>query len=211
MKTYNDITKWVPLLFICLGFAACGKDDIGKKQVGDSSLSMKINGEHWGTTINTLFTEAHESSELGEYFLVLVGGQRIGVDDSEDDVSAFNMYIAIPRSKFNNPKGSYSIMKESEAKVGQATAHFTVNTGSGQTWYASYHPASPTQAGGTVEITGFEIGEQRVLGQPTGVEGYTKLSGTFRMDLYAVQENPGAPLKVTEGKFNLKSGMGFDF
>lgn len=211
MKTYNDITKWVPLLFICLGFAACGKDDIGKKQDGDSSLSMKINGEHWGTTINTLFTEAHGSSELGEYFLVLVGGQRIGVDDSEDDVSAFNMYIAIPRSKFNNPKGSYPIMKESEAKVGQATAHFTVNTGSGQTWYASYHPASPTQAGGTVEITGFEIGEQRVLGQPTGVEGYTKLSGTFRMDLYAVQENPGAPLKVTEGKFNLKSGMGFDF
>lgn len=211
MNKYNYITKWLPLLLICVGFAACGKDDISKKQEADPGLSMNINGESWGTTINTLFTEAHESSELGEYYLVLVGGQRIDAADSEDDVSAFNMYIAIPKSKFNNPKGSYAIMKESEAKMGQATANYTVNTGSGQTWYASYHPASPSQPSGTVEITSFEIGEQRVLGQPTGVAGYTKLSGTFQLDLYAVQENPGAPLKVTEGKFNLKSGMGFDF
>jgi len=211
MNKYKYITSLALLLLFCLGFAACSKEDNGTKLDEDSGLSMKINGASWGTTINTLFTEAHESSTFGEYYLVLVGGQRIDVEDSEDDVSSFNMYIAIPKSKFNNPEGTYPIMKESEAKLSQATANYVVSTGEGQTWYASYNPASPTQAVGTVEIAGFEIGEQKVVGQPTGVEGYTKLWGSFKLDLYAMQENPDAPLKVTEGKFNLKSGMGFDF
>lgn len=161
--------------------------------------------------LNTLFTEAHGDSQLGEYFRVFVGGQRIGLEGSEDDLSAFSTYITIPKSAFNNPKGSYAIVKESEAKTGQATASYTGGKGSGQTSYASYHPTSPTQSAGAVEITDFEIGEQRVLGQPTGVEGYTKLSGTFQMNLYAVKESLGAPLKVTEGKFNLRSGRGLIF
>lgn len=211
MNRYKYITPLVLLLLACLGFAACSKDDNGKKQEDDPGLSMKINGEAWGTTINTLFTEERESSERGEYYVILVGGQRIDVEGSEDDVSSFHLYIVIPKSKFSNPKGTYAIMKESETKVGQATANYTVSTGAGQTWYASYNPVTSAQTVGTAEITDFEIGEQKMVGQPTGVEGYTKLSGTFKLDLYAVQENLGPALKVTDGKFNLKSGIGFDF
>lgn len=192
------------------GFLACSKDNEGEKQNENAGITMKVDGEAWGTTINNLFTEEHEY-EGDDYYLVLVGGQRITPGGGDDDVSSLNMYIAIPKSRLNNPKGTYAILKESEANIGQATASYIVSTETGQTWYASYNPANPTQAVGTVEITGFEAGEQTVVGHKTGKMGYTKLSGTFRMEVYPIQENGGPVAKITEGKFNLKSGLGFDF
>ncbi|NLO69978.1 MAG: hypothetical protein GX102_03340 [Porphyromonadaceae bacterium] len=211
MNRFKYTATLVLITLIYMSFAACSKDLGGVKNDKDSGITMKVNGEFWGTTINTLFTEAHESSTLGEFYVVYVGGQRTDAEDSETDVSVFNMFISIPKSKFKNPKGAYSIMKEDEVMASQASANYAVSTGSNQTWYASYNPENSTQAVGTVEITSFEIGEQSVFGHSTSKEGYTKLSGTFRMDLYALQDSPGAPLKVTEGKFNLKAGIGFDF
>ncbi|MBL1407845.1 hypothetical protein [Sphingobacterium faecale] len=193
-----------------VGFSACSKDNEGEEQSENASLTMKVDGEIWATTINNLFTEEHEY-EGTEYYLVLVGGQRITPSGGEDDVSSISMHIAIPKSRLNSPKGTYPLLKDAEANIGQATASYIVSSEIGQTWYASYDPANPTQAVGTVEITGFEVGEQRVVGYPTGKQGYTKLSGTFKMNVYPIEENRGSVAKITEGKFNLKSGLGFDF
>lgn len=204
--------RYFSILFLTLaigfGFLGCSKDDTGKDANVKSSLTMKVDGKPWGTTINNLFTEEHESSEFGEYYVVLVGGQSLDVEDSEEDVSSFNMYIAIPKSRFKNPKGTYTVRKESEIGFGEVSASFVVSTSEHQLYYASYNPELPTETVGTVEITGFETGIQTVVGHSTGTEGYTKLSGTFKMDLYS-GEVP--PVKITEGKFNLKSGIGFDF
>lgn len=196
----------VASLSLCL--FSCSKDDDSNGPKIDSGLSMKVDGKPWGTTINTLFTEEHESSDFGEYYIVTIGGQSIDVKDSEEDVSSFHMYIAIPKSKFKNPKGTYSVRKESEISFVQATASFVVSTSTHQLYYASYNPDLPEGTVGTVEITGFETGIQTVVGHSTGTEGYTRLSGTFKMDLFS---NEVAPVKITEGKFNLKSGIGFDF
>ncbi len=212
MKKNNYFTLIVLLLIASLSFSACSKDkDDDNDLSGQSGLSMKVNGAAWGTTINTLFTEPEENSQLGEYYVVLVGGQRIDVEGSEDDVSSFNMYIVIPKSKFSNPKGTYHVYVAEGAMPGAATASYTKSTSEGTASYESANPADYTQSVGSVQITDFEIGEQTIVGQPTGVEGYTKLSGTFQMDVYPVQETPGPALKITEGKFSLKSGIGFDF
>lgn len=200
------------ILMISISVSACSKnnnaDEIGLTD--NTGITMKVDGETWGTTINNLFTEEHEY-EGDDYYLVLVGGQRITPGGGEDDVSALNMHIAIPKSRLNSPKGTYPLLKDSEANIGQATASYIVSTEAGQTWYASYNPANPTQAVGTVEITGFEVGEQIVAGHKTGKMGYTKLSGTFKMDVYPIQENEASVVKISEGKFNLKSAIGFDF
>lgn len=201
------------LLFIVIGFglSSCKKDDDKNgNNTGNSGVSMKIDGVQWGTTVNNLFTEADENQSLGEHYRVLVGGQRIDVEGSEDDVSSLNLYILIPKSKFNNPKGTYQIRGESETN-NQATALFTPGTSTSQTWYISNNPENPEVPVGTVEITDFETGIQTVAGQSTGVEGYTKLAGKFTMTLYPVESEPGPSIKITDGKFNLKSGIGFDF
>ncbi|ERJ60683.1 hypothetical protein [Sphingobacterium paucimobilis] len=203
-------TAFFLAIVLGVGFSACSKNSEDAEQSENASLTMKVDGEIWGTTINNLFTEEHEY-EGTEYYLVLVGGQRIAPGGGEDDVSSISMHIAIPKSRLNNPKGTYQLLKDSEANIGQATASYIVSTEIGQTWYASYDPGNPTQAVGTVEITGFEVGEQKMVGYPTGNPGYTRLSGTFKMNVYPIQENGGSAVKITEGKFNLKSGLGFDF
>ena len=200
------------LLIICAGISSCKKNTNDDGQdAGKSGVSMKINGVAWGSSINTLFTEELAHQQFGEYYHVVVGRQRLDTEDSESDVSAFNMYIIVPKAKFSNPKGTYQLMKENVMRVGDAGANFTDNTAQGTHWYASYDPASPSEAVGSVEITAFEIGKQSVAGQLTDIEGYTKLSGTFQMDLYPMDANWGPPLKITAGKFDLTSGIGFDF
>lgn len=208
MKTSN--LPNIALFFVTsiLLLSSCSESVNGDRS---SDFSMEIDGKTWATTINNLFTEAAEHETLGEYYRVLVGGQRILDTESEGHASSFNMYIIIPKDKFKNPKGTYAIMKESETKLNQASASFVKSGETGQVWYASYDPANPTASVGTVEITDFAIGTQKVVGQSSGVEGYTKLSGTFSMDMYHIQVVPATVMKVTKGMFDLKSGIGFDF
>lgn len=216
MNTKKNKYKWMSLCLIALALifitAGCSKDKDGDDDVPEkSSISMKVNETAWGTTINTLFTESDSHSEYGEFYRVLVGGQHIDSEGGEEGVTALNMYIFIPKSKFSNPKGTYRFMKEQEARLGDATAVFTDAGAQANIWYASYDPGNSTQSVGSLEITDFEIGQQIVVGQQSGIEGYTKLSGTFKLDMYPIQADPGPTLKITEGKFNLRSGIGFDF
>lgn len=213
MKTNKYYVLLLLLLAVCLGTIGCSKDkDSAEPLTGKASLTMKVDEKDWGATITTFFTEEDSNSELGDFYRVLVGGQYSSLQGDNSDVSGITMYIAVPKSKFNNPKGTYAVMKESEAQVGQATALYVVSTDADeQAWYTSYNPTAPTEAVGTIEITDFEIGDQIVAGQSSGIQGYTNLSGTFKMDMYPTEGSPGSVLKITEGKFNMKSAIGFDF
>lgn len=211
MKKNNYFTAIVLLLIASLSFAGCSKDD-GDPPIGGKSFTMKVNGESWAAYLTTLFTEEHENATDGKFYYVLISGTW-ATDESYGEVDdahaeAMGIYVLIPASKFRNPKGTYSIRRE---EIGGAWALFSTSTNiRDAATYASIDPNSPERSLGTLEITGFEIGIQSVLGQATGVEGYTKLSGNFQMELFPVETNTGK-LNITEGKFDLTSGMGFDF
>ncbi|HZH55024.1 MAG TPA: hypothetical protein VFD72_05185, partial [Sphingobacteriaceae bacterium] len=125
MKNTQLVRNIMGLLMVTigLGLSSCGKDsDDLDPEVTDSALSMKIDGKSWGSTVHTLFTDEMEHEQFGEYFHVMVAGQKLSTNDSEDDVSGLNLYIIVPKSKFNNPKGTYRLMMDSEMRVGDAGA-----------------------------------------------------------------------------------------
>lgn len=191
-------------LFLLITVASCSDDDKDSNPFsGGNSFSMKIDGNHWSSSINTLFTE-DMSNANGEYYFVTIGG--VITDESDDPTTeSLQIYIAIPASKMNNPTGVYPLMQESDMELGQANASYTKSDMNSYEFYT----ATPNTVG-SIEITGFEIGEQTVMGQPTGQMGYTHLKGTFNMELASVAD-PSVVLNITDGQFNLSSGLGFDF
>lgn len=182
-------------------------DDILKNEGG---ITMKVNGESWVSSMTTLLTDKQERDEFGEYHLVSLTGSRIinlNSQTKDDMAESITMFIAIPASKFKNPKGTYPVVWESNSKLNQSSAIFA--SASTVLDADTYVPSEQGQSG-TIEITGFEIGDQKVMGHPTGTEGYTKLSGTFSMDLKPLSDaGTSKALKITEGKFNLSVGLGF--
>lgn len=208
MKKNTYFIPVVLLLLATLTFS-CKKDDGGGKQETNSGFTMKVDGAPWGAYLTTLFTEEHEDDTDGKYYHVMINGTW-AADEGDDDaqVEAIGIYVLIPADKFRNPKGTYPIRQE---EVGRAWALFSTSTDiRDATTYASVDPNNPGRNLGELEITGFEIGMQSVLGQSTGTEGYTRLSGKFQMELYPVEENADK-LNITEGRFDIKSGIGFDF
>lgn len=205
-------------LFLCmlaLGtgtlLSSCSKDkepDDSLQQAG--GLTMKVNGESWSSSMTTLLSEEKDKEEFGKYHLVSIMASRIIEKNSktEDDIAeSITLYVAIADSKFKNPKGTYPVVWESNSKVNQSSAVF--GTASTLLDADTYVPSEQGQSG-TIEITGFEIGDQKVMGHPTGTQGYIKLSGTFNMDLKPLYgKGASKPLKITEGKFNLSGGLGF--
>lgn len=191
-------------LFLLIAVASCSSDDNGSDSFsGGQGFSMKIDGAQWNSSIYTLFTEDLNNSN-GEYHWVTLGGTLVG--DTEDaPTESMQIYLAIPASKFNNPTGVYPLMQESDMGLGQANASYTKSDMNSYEFYT----ATPNTVG-SIEITGFEIGEQTVMGQPTGQMGYTQLKGTFNMELASVSD-PSVVLTITDGQFNLSSGLGFDF
>ena len=191
-------------LFLLIAVASCSSDDNGSGSFsGGNSFSMKIDGNHWSSSINTLFTE-DMSNANGEYYFVTIGG--VITDEADDPTTeSLQIYIAIPASKLNNPKGIYQVNSDADMSIGQASATFTSSNSENYLLYTS----TPHTLG-TLEITGFELGEQTVMGHPTGQMGYTQLKGTFNMELASVSD-PSVVLTITDGQFNLSSGLGFDF
>lgn len=191
-------------LFLLITVASCSDDDKDSNPFsGGNSFSMKIDGNHWSSSINTLFTE-DMSNANGEYYFVTIGG--VITDEADDPTTeSLQIYIAIPASKMNNPKGIYQVNTDSEMELNQASATFTSSNSVSYDLYT----ATPHTVG-TLEITDFEIGEQTMMGYPTGQMGYTHLKGTFKMELASVAD-PSVVLNITDGQFNLSSGLGFDF
>ncbi len=210
MKTTKNNYKLICLylmVFAFVGLSACSKDS-GTAKAKKSGISMKVNGEPWSSAMTTLFTEEHENDENQKYYLVSMMGTRIIEKNStteDDGAESITLYIAIPASKFQNPKGVYPIVWQPEAAINEATAVFGTSTDIRDA--TTYAPATSGQSG-TIEISGFEIGQQQVMGHPTGTEGYVKLSGVFKMDLSPLERTGnGGSLKITDGQFNLAGGM----
>ena len=206
MKKKTHFIPIVILLLATLTFS-CKKDDGGGKEEVNSGFTMKINGEPWGAYLTTLFTDEHEDDTYGKHYSVLINGTWSSGD--EDALTeAMGIYVLIPADKFRNPKGTYTIRQQ---ELGKAWAIFSTSTDiRDATTYASVDPNNSERNLGTLEITGFEVGVQGVLGQNTGKEGYTRLSGKFQMEMFPLAENAGK-LTMTEGKFDLTSGIGFNF
>src|SRR5690625_1550478 len=106
-------------LFLLITVASCSDDDKGSNPFsGGNSFSMKIDGNHWSSSINTLFTE-DMSNANGEYYFVTIGG--VITDEADDPTTeSLQIYIAIPASKMNNPKGIYQVNTDSEMELNQA-------------------------------------------------------------------------------------------
>ncbi len=193
-------------IFLVFFIASCSSDDNGNSS-GGTSLSMKINGNNWTPTVTTLFTEDEYNSEEGDYYLVYIGGNKL-MDmenpDADSSTESIAIYIAISASKFQNPKGTYPILKESDVTLNQASAVFMSDASGQQKIYTTTDPGQS----GMVEITGFEVGEQTIMGEPTGVQGYKKLSGNFQVVVNSIADNTDK-ITITDGKFNLSSGLGF--
>lgn len=205
------------ILFLLMIFLlpSCSKNDndaLGDR-LGKTSLKMKVNSEEWNSTMNLLVTEEQESGEQEKYRYVYISGQRIIKKNSsaaDDLVETIGLYINIPESKFNNPKGVYPIILK-ETKMGHAWSIFGSSTDlRDTTTYVSGESKTPEQAVGNLEITDFKIGEQNIFGHSTGKLGYTQLSGNFYLDVYAL-DGTSSSLKITEGKFNISDSFDLSF
>lgn len=195
----------VIFMFGMLGLSACSKDDNPDPIAGDASFTMKVGGEPWRASITSLLTEDMSDSEQGDFRYVFFAGTReAGVDAQTGEIitEMIHLYVAIPSAKFNDPRGTYPITLQPE-KIDYATAIFA----RGSTVYVGRNANDHDQPVGVVEITGFKIGAQHVAGQPTGTEGYTRLSGTFHADLMSTDDPDGPPLKISDGKFDLSVGI----
>lgn len=213
MKTKHYIIPLLLTVVFFISLSSCSKDKDDDALSGNAGMTMKVDGAEWKSAMTTLFAEEHETSGMGEYHLVYIGGSRIIEKNSatEDDlVESLGLYINIPASKFRDPKGTYPIIVK-ETELSHAWGIFNSSTDiRDATLYVSGDPQDHDKSVGMLEITAFEIGNQSVFGQGTDVEGYTKLSGNFQLEVYPTL-GTGSKLKLTEGKFNLTSGIGIDF
>jgi len=211
MKNNNFLIPTIPQLITSLGFPARSRDKNNDKVLSPKAgMSMKVDGVDWKVTMTTLFTKEHETDQ-GKYYYVYLSGSRI-IDKSsnpkEDLVETMGLYINIPASKLRNPKVTYPIIVE-ESELGHLWCVFASSTKlRDATIYVSGGPDNLAQSAVTLEITGFEIGNQRVFGRGSDSQGYTKLSGNFQLDIFPM-DGSGSKLKITEGKFNLSDAFGW--
>lgn len=198
----NNLIHICLFTIISLSLFACSKknNETPDDNFKGSGISMNIDGKAWKSTMTTLFTEEQETAETGKYYYVSILGMSI-ISDKADDVESQGFYITIPAGKFKNPKGKYPVIPV-EVKSNHAWAVFSKASGSN---YISGNPANPTTSVGTIEITDFEVGQQTVMGHPSGKEGYIKLSGNFHFKLQ--NTNGNEMINVTDGKFNLKNAI----
>lgn len=207
------------LLFggLILGFlftvASCSKDKNGGSLTSDSSISMSIDGKPWKSKMAYVLT-ANEDDE--DHVVVMLTGTEVNLSEdkmnSDKDAEGLTIHLAIPKSKFENPKGAYPFISEAnKTEVGQAVAIFITMADNITSYYGSMTGESGGGATGSITIDDFKVGDQKFLGQSLG-KGYTQLSGTFSMDLMtAIADGEGGftgkKLKITNGKFNVKAGV----
>ena len=224
MKSIFNKTLGVLLISVMLiGISACSKDkaDEGDEWLGDSYVSMKINGELWKSDMGMVATLSDTGDDdIDNYYIVtLIGikGEGNGEDQSlfDEEVETISIGLLIPESKFNNPEGSYAAGGgEFENPVLESAIVFSRVNGETvdnvETYYSVDHN-SEEKAMGRVQISSSKIGNQAFLGE----EGYTNISGTFEAELYQYSGEGETPKKltITEGKFNLSPsplGMGMN-
>ena len=212
MRVFNKAAGLILIAFTLLLTIACSKDDSNDEieWSNDSFISMKINGVEWKSDLGSVMTIRDvDDEEYDNFFAVSLTGVKGEVNEnpsSDSESESINIAIYLPESKFKNPKGTYvagdydiespkgaSIItfgKDQEGSLGDFGLFYSID------------PNNPEKIMGEVKVNDFKIGNQTLLG-----EGYTHLSGTFKGELYQINQNENeSPVKltITEGKFNLR-------
>ena len=214
-KSILKTTLNFSVLALALCFSCGDKEDRvppieDKDELAGGMLKMKVNDTDWSAkwayTITTPLDE-----EEDDHFLVFVTGAT-GEYTSEEDPNgdALSFYIAIPKTKFNNPVGSYKMVSlDYMDEENPAAAVFSKVNGNQSTVYVSMDKEGEGKPVGTISIEKFKIGQQKLLGQDLG-QGYLELSGSFTVNEmvgFDGGENPlEETLKLTNGKFDVKNG-----
>lgn len=201
-------TTWMKIHLILLSvllLAACSSDDnaMDTPLLGESKFTMKVNGELW--TAEWAFTQTYydtpEDEEFEDEMVGLIISAYKDMDQEEDTVGEnLTIVIGINRANFNNPIGSYPINYNDMSTEG--FSYITYYNSIDEIAYISYNIEEDKESAGEVTITGFEIGEQFLLGK-----GYVKLSGNFSADMYGyfTNESEVDKIEIRSGEFNITS------
>lgn len=179
--------------------------------LGTGSMSMKVDGVQHEAGSAFVFT-AHEPEEN----VYLVGISGFFTDDgfTDDDIGdAFHIYLAMTAAQFNNPKGTYDVIAEGSDIVGQPVVYGLYQVGIGTEVGNTYGVIDTDKTVGQLTITAHTIGNQTGILGLSG-RGYTNLQGTFHMKLTGVRNDGSGAVDmvtITDGRFNVKNGLGFGF
>lgn len=195
----RSLVSYLFTLLLLIGVACSSDDNRADEENPLSKISFKIDGEQWHAEDAIVQTLGGTDWEE-EVYLVNITGTR-GIDDTTavTEVETFTLHFYIDPSNFNNPRGIYPVPppdNDNMDEPGYAIATYT-KEGS-ELIYFSVDPADEARKVGEVTITGFEIGQQMILGK-----GYVNLSGTFDFEMFGVNKNTGA----LNGKIEIKSGV----
>ncbi|WP_262249080.1 hypothetical protein [Parapedobacter soli] len=165
-------------------------------------LSMKVEGtlrEADVAYVMTINDEEHYVVTLTAFFTPL------GLKNNDDVTDAFHIYIRFSEAQFNNPKGTWDVVAIDSETGGRPLVYALYQEGVGGETMDLYSIAEADKTVGKLTITDFTIGDQTVIPGVTG-RGYTKLAGTFHMDLTEVRTDGtglGPELAITEGRFDV--------
>lgn len=173
------------------------------------TMTMKIDGVAWKAKMAYVLTASQEEEEE-EVFAVAISGFSQEGESGEGD--ALTIWMALPADKFNNPKGTYDVIAIENGSKGHIPVTAMFNKAVGLETHQTYALTDADGSFGKVTITDFKIGQQTFLGQPIGGQAYTRLKGTFELNLTEVKLDGsgfGRNMSITEGKFDVKSQLNF--
>lgn len=208
------------ILALILCFSCGEKEDPDLPLEDDPNnavLKMNVNDVPWAAQwAYTITSPSDDEDDDEDYFVVLITGTNGDYEADEEDMQGdvLTFYIAIPKSKFNTPIGTYPLSGSDELDDDySAAAIFNKVNGDRTTMYVSSDRAGEGKPVGTISIESFKIGQQKIMGQDLG-QGYVALSGSFTVNEMTGYENSSegpieGSLKLTQGKFDVKNGWNF--
>lgn len=199
-------------LFVLFG-GSCSKDKEpgpdGNGSLG-SQLSMKVEGKPREASVAQIMSIRDEDSEN---YLVTINAffTSAGYTENDEVNDMLSFTILFTEAQFNNPKGTYDIIALNHDPEGRALVHVLYQVEVGGDNHRMYSIPEANTSVGKLTITDFAIGNRTGIPGVSG-RGYSKLQGTFQMNLTQVNFDGSGfagELKITDGKFNATPLLGF--
>lgn len=207
----NNILLIALVFFLLVTTSGCSSDDNSSSipdpggTIGNTSVTMKVNGQNWSTNQAFAYTipasEAEDEDEFSiqDGYLVYIHATRTVDDTPEgDEGETLGLYLHVSESQFENPKGNYNMGANGIENQGEAAALYLdyINN----IYYGSGDVYGESNVFGSINVTDFKIGKQYVYG-----DGYLELSGTFEMDMYGANYITGEDelIQIRDGKFKV--------
>lgn len=215
MRFFQNLNAYFfsSIFFLAIPLLSCNENGSSDDKVVEKGISMKVNDVKWESMVGTYSMNFPEpDDEAKDFIRVNLVGNNVDINnDASGNSQGLLMTFVIPKSKFNNPKGTYTIYSERTQLPIQecAVALYSESKDDKTITYSSTNEAG--KAIGIAHITHFKIGKLPAW-MDQSQEGYTELGGTFEMTLYGGTitsgTDVGGPEKATikEGQFNLTLG-----